>query len=416
MPWIYRMAMRIFLLAIPLFIYAGLRMSTAIAASSESTRFQISKKAARIAVFSVIVYLYIYPALLGIYQLTGNTRDLFIFHSHMMWQDYLFVFPSWWGIITLGEILPYFITIDIADRVSRMKIFSRFRKNPGDNPPKRRWPSYIKIAVAGFFIVYVGIRAYFDTKHVRISTTEAVVPNLPEKLDGLQLCLIGDIHMNRYTQTKDLGLLKNTLQSGDDHFYFFSGDLTSRGRKFLTPAFKLMSHPKGKIGNIACMGDHDYWTAPNLIAGKMKKNGWDFLRNRHRLFTYKGHRILVTGITYVYSNRISPYNLENLFSVAPEADLKILLVHQPREFIVKIAARYGYHVFLGGHTHGGEVVSHVFGMPYSPGQSETPYCWGHKKYKKMHVIVTNGIGRTLAALRYHAPAEITRVKLVRKKR
>jgi predicted MPP superfamily phosphohydrolase len=272
----------------------------------------------------------------------------------------------------------------------------------------------LKIAIVLFFLFYVGVRTYLDTSHVRISTSEVAIENLPEEFQGLRLCLFGDIHVNRYTQGKKLDKLKNTLQTGNEDLIFFTGDLIGRGQDYLNQALNVMCNPKEKLASTACMGDHDYWTAPQLISREMERCGWKFLQNQHHLISYKGHRILVTGITYVYSRRISIYELEKLLGNAPKADLKILLVHQPREFLVETAAQYGYHLFFGGHNHGGEVVNHLFGIPFSPAQKETRYCWGQHQFNGLQVIVTNGIGRTLAALRYHAPAEITKLVLVKK--
>jgi predicted MPP superfamily phosphohydrolase len=405
------MAVKIMLLALPLYIYVGLRLSTAIAKATKSSRFPISKKTARIIVFAVILWFYLWPITLKVYQLNGNFQDLFVYSPQLLWQDYLVLFPSWCGLIIMGEIFPYFLVFDIFTGVSRLKIFSSRKKQSDKKHPERLWLSYLKVGIALFFLFYVGIRTYLDTSHVRISTSEVAIENLPKELQGLRLCLFGDIHVNRYIQGKKLDKLRNTLQTENQDLIFFTGDLISNGPDYINQALNAICNPKGALAT-ACMGDHDYWTAPDLIPREMEKCGWKFLQNQHHLITYKGHRILVTGITYIYSRRTSIYELEKLLENAPKADLKIMIVHQPREFIVKTAAKYGYHLFLGGHTHGGEIVNHFFGIPFSPGLLETRYCWGHHRYKGLQVVITNGIGRTLTALRYHAPAEITKLILV----
>ncbi|UCH92247.1 MAG: metallophosphoesterase [Candidatus Aminicenantes bacterium] len=414
MPWIYRMAVKIMLLALPLYIYVGFRLSSAIANASKSSRFPISKKTAGIIVFIVILWFYLLPITLEIYYLTGNFKDLFVYRPQLQWQDYLVLFPSWWGLISVVEIFPYFVALDIFDKVSRLKIFSPGKKQSDKKQPEPRWLSYLKIGIALFFLFYVGVRTYLDTTHVRISTAEVAIENLPKELQGLRLCLFGDMHVNRYTQGKKLDKLRNTLQAGNEDLIFFTGDLIGKGPDYINQALNVICNPQGKLASTACMGDHDYWTAPHLIAREMKRCGWKFLQNQHHLISYKGHRILVTGITYVYSQRILIYELERLLGNAPKADLKILMVHQPREFLVETAAKYGYHLFLGGHTHGGEVVNHLFGIPFSPGLQETRYCWGQHRFNGLQVVITNGIGRTLAALRYHAPSEITKLVLVKK--
>jgi predicted MPP superfamily phosphohydrolase len=157
------------------------------------------------------------------------------------------------------------------------------------------------------------------------------------------------------------------------------------------------------------MGDHDFWHDREAIASGLKARGWDFLQNRHQLYQHKNLRILVTGITYIYSRRISPGQLDSLLASAPDADLKILLVHQPRPYLMRSAAKYGYHLFLAGHTHGGQMVFKPLGFTLTPTQFENEIYTGHHLINGLHVIITNGIGLTLLPLRFRAYAEIVHI-------
>ncbi len=408
MPWVLRMTTRISLLALPLYIYVGWRLSTAI-----STRFPISRRTGRIIVFSVIFWLYLFPITIGIYHLSGILNQLFVFDPQLHWQDYLLLFPFWWGFISLLEIFPFFVVLDIICLVSRLKMFS-FRKK------WLVWQAYLKICIVIFFLLYVGMRSYLDTHYVGISTYKVAIKKLPKEFHNLRLCFIGDIHIDRYTQKDKLEKVGESVHAADVDLLFFSGDLVSEGRDYIATALEVMCNPSSKLGSIACMGDHDFWAAAFWAAARkvpreMKKCGWTFLQNEHHLFSYKGHQILVTGVTNIYSRRIKKYELERLFANAPDVDagLKILLVHQPRDFMVETAAEYGYQLLLAGHTHGGQIVPHLFGIPITPSQAETRFYRGRYQYNGLHVVITNGIGLTLAPLRYHAPAEITRIILVK---
>jgi predicted MPP superfamily phosphohydrolase len=388
------------LAALPLYLYVGMRLAAAL-----SSRFSISKKTARIIVFAVIAWFYIYPVTSFIYHFNGNLNRLFIFNSQSHWLDYMLLYPFWYGFIAVAEISPYFILLDISCLVSRLKIF-----------PSRetwlRWQAIGKIAVVIFFLLYVGMRVYLDTSHVRISTSEVTIKNLPKEFNNLRLCLVGDVHVDRYTREGKLEKLKDTVQKGEEDLILFTGDLVSRGKRFLSTGLSVMCGPRQKLGAIACMGDHDYWSAIEEVPEGMRKCGWEFLDNAHRVIPYKGRRILVTGVTNVYSRRSSKFDLERLFKRAPEAELKILLVHQPRDYLVETAAEHGYHLVLAGHTHGGQIVLHPFGVPVTASQEETRFYRGRYRFKGMAVVVTNGIGLTLAPVRYHAPAEITKLTLV----
>ena len=407
MPWIYRMTMLASLAVLPLYIYVGRRLATAV--STISPRFQEPKKIRRRIVFPVIFWFYLFPLTMVIYYLNGNFRQLFVYNPQLQWQDYLIMYPSWCGLIAVLEIFPMFAALDIIRFVGRWKIFRKDKEKP-----RWQWMVYAKIGIALFFLVYVGIRTYLDTSHVRISTSEVAIENLPGEFNGLRLCVFGDIHMDRYTTEDKLTKLKDVLRSGDEDLLIFTGDLISKGFDYIHRALDVVGNPQAKVAALACMGDHDFWTDAQGIPPAMEKRGWTFLQNQHYLIPYKGRRILVTGLTYVYSSRMSMYQLKKLLGSAPEADLKILVLHQPMAPAVETAAEYGYHLLLAGHTHGGQIVHHVLGFPISPGQEETRFCWGRHRVKGMQVVVTNGIGLTLAPVRYHAPSEITKLTLVKK--
>ena len=399
MPWFLIVATRISLVILPLYLYIGLRLVNAM-----STGFSLSIKTVQIIVFSIIFWFYLFPLMVSGYCLTGNLNQLFVFDLQLGYQDYIFLFPFWVGFIALLEILPFFVLTDIICLVSRMNFFL-FRE---------KWlvlQAYLKIIIVIFFLLYVAVRAYLDTSYVRISTSKIEIKTLPEAFQNLTLCLISDIHMDRYTQGNKLKKLTDKIRGKEEDLIFFAGDLISEDRKHINQALDIVCSPKYKVAAFACLGDHeheyDYYTTSPTIVPVMEKCGWKFLQNQHRLLPYKGYKILVTGISHTYTTGISEYELDKLLSNAPEADLKILLVHQPMEFLVEVAAKYNYHLLLAGHTHGGQIFFHLFGIPITPNQFETRFFSGQHRYKGLQVIVTNGIGLSLVPLRYHAPGEIT---------
>jgi hypothetical protein len=69
-------------------------------------------------------------------------------------------------------------------------------------------------------------------------------------------------------------------------------------------------------------------------------------------------------------------------------------------------------LFVAGHTHGGGI---AFGIPglflVAPARFESRYMSGVYEEGGLLVSVTNGLGFTLAPIRFHAPAEITVLRL-----
>jgi predicted MPP superfamily phosphohydrolase len=118
-------------------------------------------------------------------------------------------------------------------------------------------------------------------------------------------------------------------------------------------------------------------------------------------------RMAISVVTYTYMQKPARKKLESLVSDMDQT-YKIFLVHQPTEDLVQLARQNGYSLFVAGHTHGGGLALGVPGLfLYAPASLETNYVSGLFQVGRMVVSVTNGLGLTLTAVRYHAPAEIT---------
>jgi predicted MPP superfamily phosphohydrolase len=394
------MVLMVALVALPLSLYLFHRLAAA--ASAVTT---LSKGQTRWIVFPVFCLFYTLPLLFLFYSIQGMTEDLFVFQTQVTLLDYLFHFPFWWGLIILLESVPVFLALDVFSPVTRLW--------PEIRPRWLKGQAYLKIGCVCVLALYVPIRSYGDTYHVRNTAAEVGVDGLPAELEGLRIALLADIQVDRFTGRRKLNQIKDLLNATEHDLFFFAGDLVTSGRTFIPLASETICSLGKTAEPIAVMGDHDHWAARDTIPEVMRHCGWRFLENRHHLLNMKGRVVLITGITHVYSNRLRTPELNNFLDLAPDADLRILIAHQPAESLVHAAARHGYDLVLAGHTHGGQIVLHPLGLPFTPSQIETDYYSGLYRTGTTHIIVTNGIGLTLAPIRYHAAAEITSIQLFR---
>ena len=402
MPWHLRMIITVFLMVILLYVYVGFRFSAAIARN-----FSVSVRSARIATFAIIGILNLLPILILLYSGMGNTRDFFTFRDQLHWQDYVFLYPFWLGLIVLIETVPYYLLIDIANLAFR--IFK-----PSYLLQWLKWGSILKLILTVVIAGYVGIRAYLDTNQIAVKQYTIPVENLPADFQNLRLVLFGDVQVDRYTQNGKLKRFKNQLSETKADIFLFAGDLVTYGEDFTEEGLDLFCGLKASTANISCLGDHDHWSNSQKISSGLRECGWDFLENQHRLISRSNHKILVTGIVYIYSRKISSERLDSLLANAPDADLKILLVHQPARRVIEAAKNHGYDLVLAGHTHGGQIVFRPLGFHLTPSMFENPHYSGYKNEDGIGVVITNGIGLTLAPLRYNSPAEISKIRLVNK--
>jgi predicted MPP superfamily phosphohydrolase len=338
------------------------------------------------------------------YYSNGTLLDAFIYRNQTNFLDYFFLFPFWIGLILIIEVLPYFLASDILQIITKL-FFSNL------NDVVRKWSAIFKIVLVLFFSIYVTINTLLDTYKISESEFKIKINNLPDELDNLNLALIADLQVDRFTQNYKINGVKKLIRNIEPDLLFFAGDLVTRGTYFIEQGIDVMCDLQANTERVACIGDHDYWADAEIISSNFINCGWTFLNNAHRIINYKNTKILVTGVTYIYSQRISSGQLTGLLENAPQADLKILLVHQPSKMVIKGAEEFGYDILLAGHTHGGQVVFKPFGFSVTPTKFENEFYSGQYKKNNLNIFITNGIGLTMMPLRYRAPAEVIKIIL-----
>ena len=131
------------------------------------------------------------------------------------------------------------------------------------------------------------------------------------------------------------------------------------------------------------------------------------INNEQRTININGAKISIAFITNTYVEKINETIFDNVVAVGLRGDLKILLVHQPSNFLVEKAKENNFNLLLAGHTHGGQV---TFLFPFknlSPTLIETKYVRGDFHFGNLLMVVTRGLGMSLVPLRYNSTPEVT---------
>ena len=398
MPWSLRMTMMAFAAALIPFLYVFWRYGTSL-----SYFFPSFQKEIRYTLLVAFIYINLLPLTIGFRYLTGNLQDLFLFQNTLGLSDYLINFPFWLGLITIIEVLPYLILVDIIG------LAGNFFSNQSHFPFKN-WLHILRILLVPSIFIFVSVRSYLDTYTIRTSHHSISVRSSAQQNKNLTLGLVADLQVDRYTQNPKINNLLEIINKDKTDLLFFAGDLVTRGTEFIDQGTEALCNMNADI-RVACIGDHDIWSDLNRISNDMKKCGWRVLQNDHNLVQYNGLRILITGVTYAYSQRISKPALDRLLQTAPDADIKIMLVHQPAKMVLNAARNFGYDIFLAGHTHGGQVIFKPFGMTLTPTQTENEIFAGYTPMENLNVFISNGIGLTMMPLRFRASAEFVKINV-----
>jgi len=386
-------------LLILIYMYLTLRISGAV-----KQVMSVNQGVLKFLTIFIPVYLASYPIIGLVGYLIGVQAVISHFRFGSKAFDVLFTYPFWFGFVFVIQTLFPLLVLDIAKAIlSFVKVYS-FQTKLSFIYPRL----ILSIAVAG--AIYSAVKIYTDTNSIKINTVNFKVRGLPRALDNLKIAHISDIQADNRTGEEKLSRYINLLNSLQPDIVVFTGDMVTYGTEHIPIAVKTLSKVKSKFGLYSCIGDHDYWAGIENIKNEMKKYGLRLYDNENVKLKIDGASVGLTFVTNIYSSRPKVESLSEL-SFQNDADLKIFVTHQPSENLVNFARDNGYKIFLAGHTHGGQVVFSFFGFKIIPSRVETKYVSGSYNLGSMLVNVNNGLGFTLAPIRFNAPAEITLIKL-----
>jgi predicted MPP superfamily phosphohydrolase len=355
-------------------------------------------------VFAVVIYLFIYPILGLIASLFNVKRIISDMQDGNKVIDYFFMYPFWFGLVFVSqlgillfglEVVRFLISLVYKSHIVQLNMVH----------------ARLVLILTGATAFYVAVKIYLDTKTVKTIKIRLKIANLPDDLHGFRIAHISDIQADNRTVESRMERYINAVNRLEPDIVVFTGDLVTYGTEYIQIGAEMMGRLKSKYGVYACLGDHDYWSSPKHIIRSLKEHGVIILEDRNIPLSIKSARIYMTLVTNVYSKRPSREVLNTLANQGDGLPLKIFITHQPSREIIEFASKSRYDIFLAGHTHGGQVTLWLFGIKQAPALFETGYLSGQYRFDSMFINVNNGLGLTLAPIRYNAPAGVTLMEL-----
>jgi predicted MPP superfamily phosphohydrolase len=348
----------------------------------------------------VLIIVYVYFAITSEYMTMPESR---IF-------DYLFIYPFWIFFILTIQVGIYFLVIDIF----KLLLFPFYKKH---KDILLKTQSVLVFILTGFFIVYIPARIIYDYNEVSVRPVEYKKSGLPDALNNFRIAFISDLQADHYTDEGRLKDYIDKVNALDTDLILVAGDFITTGPKYIDISANLIGTLHSRYGIFSCIGDHDNWAyrgdvtrSLTEVKNALKKNNVEMIDNSYRMIKVDSATIDITFITYTYVEKIQNSTLDSLVKTG-SGDLKIFLTHQPRQHLIDAATKNNYNLFLAGHTHGGQI---TFLFPFiwlTPTLFETSYIRGDFWFNDILVIVTRGLGMSLAPLRYNSTPEITLITI-----
>ncbi|WP_440999616.1 metallophosphoesterase [Fodinibius sp. SL11] len=393
MPWLLRMTLVVAVIMLPAILYLSFRYY----ATSKS---YIHSTTAKLLAPALFLSFFTYP-LAGIIDFyTTGTIDLLGYPQPL---TYWF----WFGLIFVFQLVTWVIFFDLI----KMAMNNFY----GDKNIISRWHPHIIVTLFAAIFLFTATKTYLHTTQVEAKQITIPVENLPESLEGFTIVHITDIQGDEYTGRTEIQNYIRKVNNQKPDLVIFTGDLISYGTDFIKMAAQEFGKTTSTYGTFAIVGDHDYWAGTPHVEKALTKENIPLLQDEnHTIPIDSSNNITITGITEVYSKKSNPTTVDSLTKNSANSVLKIFASHQVNDQLIAKAQQQSYNLMLAGHTHGGQIHVPFMGMNFSASQQETKYIQGLYQENHLPINVNNGLGFTLAPIRYGAPPNISVITLQKK--
>jgi uncharacterized protein len=270
----------------------------------------------------------------------------------------------------------------------------------------RTWSPLIHLILRATGLAQRGLVNAMD---LRLNELTLEVASLPDGFSDCRILFIADLHIEGLDTLADrvIAMIKDLQYDycflGGDYSLYDKFDIVKTQQRMQ----KIIEHIKtDKIYGI--LGNHDYYE----IAVFLQNLGVKMLINENVIIERDGAAIYLAGVDDCYVFDCA--DVGQASRGIPAGSFKILLSHCPQLF--SQAQKYGFNLFLAGHTHGGQICL--------PGSIPLIKCAkiprklikGPWQYKNMAGYTTAGAGSSGNVIaRFNCPPEIAVLTLKTKK-
>jgi predicted MPP superfamily phosphohydrolase len=233
------------------------------------------------------------------------------------------------------------------------------------------------------------------------------IAGLPRALDGYVIAQISDIHAGTYVAERELREGLDRVREARADLVVVTGDMVDLDKRFGPLVARMLADLAPRDGVTAVLGNHDYYTGADSVAGSLRDAGIDVLVDAGKVIRPNdggGFALLgVDDLRATSHGRPGP-RLDRALSMVPGGIARILLSHQPQT-VERWPGRVALQ--LSGHTHGGQI-----NPGFRPAGLFLEYIAGRYLVGETTLYVNSGFGTVGPPSRVGAPPEVSRIVLV----
>jgi uncharacterized protein len=284
----------------------------------------------------------------------------------------------------------------------------------------------------GLFLGTTGIGSYAFALEpgfrLEVTSYRVTPPRWPQGL-SVKAAILADIHacepLMSVARVRRIAELTNRL---NPDIIFLLGDFNA-GHRYVTAAVypeqwgEALSILRAPLGAYAILGNHDWWHGPlpgmpgdggESVRKALRHANIVVLENDAVRIANNGHPFWVAGLADQLAYRGGPYRFEGiddlsgtLAKVSDHAPI-VLLAHEP--FVFRRVPQE-VSLTLCGHTHGGQVNLPLLTAAYSEAHFGTRHIYGHITERARQMIISAGLGTSIAPVRFLCPPEVVNVQI-----
>lgn len=208
----------------------------------------------------------------------------------------------------------------------------------------------------------IGAYARLVAPHaVEITEHRVPIAGLPERLDGLRIVQLSDLHLGHNVPRPYVEHCLRLANACRPDVVVLTGDYLQWDAGYIETLAELLTSLQAPLGVLAVLGNHDYGlNSPGgarlmdhstaRLVDAMAAAGVRVLRNATDVVDVDGASLAFVGVDDLWSGECDP---ERAFASCPDDVPRVFLCHNPDGFGYRRAHRF--ELMLSGHTHGAQV-------------------------------------------------------------
>jgi predicted MPP superfamily phosphohydrolase len=286
--------------------------------------------------------------------------------------------------------------------------------------PQRRALLKTAFATAPITLLAGGVAiSHTQERRLQINRRRVDAPWLPQRLKGLTITHISDLHVGRLYRPRMLPQMVEAANSLNSDLVIITGDIVDVSNDMLDPALDAIGQLVHRHGLFLCIGNHDEIDNRPEFIRRVRNRFPLLLINQRRSLQIDGEPLTIAGVDFASSDEPIGWRRSHLSNVA--ATLQnydrnkdgpvIAMAHHPHTW--DCLADAGVPLTLSGHTHGGQIMFTPAGDPREIGAGQILFRYNRGLYRKKgtSLFVNSGVGNWFP-LRLNAPAEVVQLQLV----